>query len=178
MQLHVTIELPTDVVGAARLLADPAYVHAKVRAAGAVEQQVDVTGSADAAFTVTSRRALPTAQIPPHLRPFVGDRIDVRQVEAWEAPAPDGSRSGTVVVEIAGAPVRVTGRTSLVAAGPDAARVTYDGEVRAAVPLFAAAVEEAAATAVRGALGTEETVAARWLAGAHDDAPQGGTAPR
>ena len=168
MQLHVTIDLPTDVRDASRLLADPAYVHAKVRASGAVEQQVDVTGAADDAFTVTSRRALPTAQIPAHLRSFVGDRIDVRQVDAWEAPAADGSRSGTVVVEIAGAPVRLTGRTSLVAVGPDASRVVYDGEVRAAVPLFGAAVEEAAAVAVRAALGEEEAVAARWLAGDAD----------
>ena len=164
VQLHVTIDLPTDAQGASRLLADPAYVHAKVRASGAVEQQVDVTGSAEDAFTVTTRRSLPTDQIPAHLRGFVGDRIDVRQVEAWEAPAADGSRSGTVVVEIAGAPVRVTGRTSLVGVGPRATRVTYDGDVRAAVPLFAAAVEEAAGSAVRAALVTEETVAARWLA--------------
>lgn len=173
MQLHVTIDLPTDAHGAARLLADPAYVQAKVRAAGAVDQQVDVTGDADGAFTVTTRRALPTAQIPAHLRSFVGDRIDVRQVEAWEAPAADGSRSGTVVVEIAGAPVRLTGRTTLSAEGPQAARVVYDGDVRAAVPLFAAAVEEAAASAVQAALREEEAVAARWLAGRAGD---GGTA--
>ncbi len=164
MQLHETIDLPTDVRGAAMLLSDPGYVHAKVRAAGAAEQQVDVSGSGDEAFTVTTRRALPSAQIPSQLRPFVGDRIDVRQVEAWEAPGPDGSRSGTVVVEIAGAPVRLTGRTSLTAEGPGS-RVTYDGEVRAAVPLFGAAIEEAAAAAVRGALHAERVVAARWLAG-------------
>lgn len=163
MQLHVTIDLPTDAHGAARLLADPAYVHAKVRTSGAVDQQVDVTGTADDAFTVTTRRALPTEQIPAHLRGFVGDRIDVRQVEAWEAPAADGSRSGTVVVEIAGAPVRVTGRTTLAGQGPGRTRVTYDGEVRAAVPLFAAAVEEAAGAAVRAALAAEEDVATRWL---------------
>ena len=160
MELHVTVDLPTDADGAARLLADPAYVHAKVRASGALEQQVDVTGDAAGAFTVTTRRALPTSQIPAHLAALVGDRIDVRQVEAT-----DGTRTGTVVVEIAGAPVRVTGRTSLVATGPDASRVTYDGEVRATVPLFAAAVEEAAGSAVRAALRDEGAVAARWLAG-------------
>lgn len=172
MQLHVTIDLPTDARAAARLLADPAYVHAKVLATGAVEQQVDVTGSTEESFTVTTRRALPTEQIPAHLRSFVGDRIDVRQVEAWEVADADGSRAGTVVVEIAGAPVRLTGRTSLRDIGPGTSRVTYDGDVRAAVPLFAAAVEEAAGAAVRAALRAEETVAARWLAdGRPDGAP-------
>lgn len=175
MQLHVSIDLPTGAHEAGRLLADPAYVRAKVLAAGAVDQQVDVTGDAGGAFTVTTRRALPTDQIPAHLRSFVGDRIDVRQVEAWEAPADDGTRSGTVVVEISGAPVRLTGRSSLTGTGPDVCRVTYDGEVRAAVPLFAAAVEEAAAGAVEAALRHEEAVAARWLgavdagSGAADD---------
>lgn len=168
MDLHVTIDLPTDARAAARLLADPEYVHAKVAAAGAVEQQVDVTGAVDDAFTVTTRRLLPTDQIPAHLRAFVGDRIDVRQVEAWEAPASDGTRTGTVVVEIAGAPVRVTGRTTLAPAGPAASRVTYDGDVRAAVPLFASAVEEAARGAVHAALATEQDVARRWLEGARD----------
>ena len=175
MQLHVTIDLPTGAADAARMLADPAYVHAKLRAAGAVDQQVDVTGTPDAAFTVTSRRALPTGQIPAHLRPFVGDRIDVRQVEAWEGPGDDGARTGTVVVEIAGAPVRVTGRASLAPDGPDRSVVTYDGEVKAAVPLFAAAVEEAAAATVLAALREEETVAARWL-GTTPGAAAGGQA--
>ncbi|UCN15874.1 DUF2505 domain-containing protein [Cellulomonas iranensis] len=166
MHLHVTIDLPTDAHGAARLLADPAYVAAKVREAGAVDQHVDVTGAVDGAFTVTTRRQLPTGQIPAHLRAFVGDRIDVRQVEAWEAAGEDGARAGTVVVEIAGAPVRVTGRTTLEPVAPGTSRVVYDGEVRAAVPLFAAAVEEAAGGAVRAALATEQAVAARWLSGA------------
>lgn len=168
MQLHVTIDLATDAHGAARMLADPDYVHTKMRAAGAVDRQVDVTGTPAAAFTVTMRRALPTEQIPAHLRALVGDRIDVRQVEAWEAPAADGSRSGTVVVEIAGAPVRLTGRTRLSSTGPAGAQVTYEGEVRASVPLFAAAVEEAAGAAVRAALREEEAVAARWLATSSD----------
>ena len=71
-----------------------------------------ITGSPDAAFTVTTRRSLPTDQIPSHLRSFVGNRIDVRQVEAWEAAAPDGSRVGhrcswTSPVH----PFRLSGRT-------------------------------------------------------------------
>ena len=90
MRMNVTLDLPTGAHDAALLLSNPDYVHAKVRASGAIEQHVDITGSPDAAFTVTTRRSLPTDQIPSHLRSFVGNRIDVRQVEAWEAAAPDG----------------------------------------------------------------------------------------
>lgn len=164
MHLHATLDLPTGAHAAAGLLADPDHVRAKVTAGGAVDPQVDVTGTVDGAFTVTTRRLLPADQIPAHLRGLVGDRIDVRQVEAWEQPDEDGSRSGTVVVEIAGAPVRLTGRTTLQPVGPDASRVTYDGDVRANVPLFAAAVEEATRSAVLAVLETEHRATLDWLA--------------
>jgi len=171
VRLSVTLDLPTDAHSAARLLADPEYVHQKVRASGALEQHVDVTGAPDEAFTVTTRRALPTDQIPAHLRSFVGTQIDVRQVEAWEAPHADGSRVGTVVVEIAGAPVRLSGRTALTPNGPDSTTVTYDGDLRATVPLFASAIEQAAAGAIRSALEVEQDVARRWIEG-HGQTPQ------
>lgn len=171
MRLSVTLDLPTDAHAAARLLADPEYVHQKVRASGALEQHVDVTGSADGAFTVTTRRALPTDQIPAHLRSLVGNRIDVRQVEAWEAPDADGARVGTVVVEIAGAPVRLSGRTSLTGTAAGSTTVAYDGDLRASVPLFGSAIEQATAGAVRSALEVEQDVARRWIAG-HGQAPQ------
>ena len=162
MHLRVTFALPASPAAVAEMLADPAYVEAKVRASGAIEQQVDVVPAEGGAFTVTTRRALPTDQIPANLRAFVGSQIDVRQVEAWEAADRDGGRAGTVVVEIAGAPVRLTGSVRLVVDGQSAA-IDYEGELKAAIPLFGGAVEEAAGRAIRSALGAEEGVARRWL---------------
>jgi hypothetical protein len=164
LHLSVTLDLATDATSAGHMLADPRYVEQKVVASGAIEHQVDVTGTADEAFTVATRRALPSDQIPAQVRGFVGNRIDVRLVEAWEAPQPDGGRAGTVVVEIAGAPVRLTGRCSLQPVGPAASRLVYDGDLQAQIPLFGSAVEEAAARAIRGALGVEQQVAERWIA--------------
>jgi hypothetical protein len=69
-----------------------------------------------------------------------------------------------VVVEIAGAPVRLTGTVTLAPEGTDGAVLTYDGELKASVPLFASAVEQAAAGAVRSALQSEQDAGARWLA--------------
>lgn len=175
MELRVAHELPAGAAAVGAMLADRAYVDAKVRASGAQERQVDVTGSAAGAFTVTTRRSLPTEQIPAHLAGVVGDSIEVRQVEAWEAAQADGGRTGTVVVEIVGAPVRVTGRTTLAVRAPGASTLVYEGDVRAAVPLFAAPVEEAAARAVRAALDAEASVARTWLGPLADDtAPAAG----
>jgi len=165
--VHVRVQLryPAQVPAVAAMLADEGYARTRVEASGAAVEQADVTGSADAAFTVATRRSVPTDQIPAQARAFVGSRLEVRQVEAWEAPAADGARRGTVVVEISGAPVRLTGTVAL---EPDpsgvGATVTYDGDLKASVPLFGAAVEQAAVGAVRSALEAEQDAGNRWLA--------------
>jgi hypothetical protein len=177
VRLNHTLDLGTNAVAAAQLLADADFVREAVRAAGASDEQVDVTGSPAGQFTVTSRRSLPADQIPAHLRGFVGSRIDVRQVEAWEAAAEDGSRVGTVVVEIAGAPVRLTGRATLVPAGVRASRLTYDGELKAAIPLFGSAVEEATAGAIRGSLAVLADIAHRRSSAATPTGDDSGITP-
>ncbi len=166
--------LPAGPDAVARVLADPEFTSAVARSAGALDQHVDVTGDPAREFTVTSRRALPTDQIPAHLRGFVGTSIEIRQVEAWEAPQPDGARAGTVLVEITGAPVRLTGRAHLAGTGPTTSELRYAGEIRAAVPLFGAAVEQAVAAAVRSALAATGAEAVRRLAAGsgHDTAEQ------
>jgi hypothetical protein len=70
-------------------------------------------------------------------------------------------------VEIAGAPVRLTGTVTL-SGDASSSTIVYDGELKASVPLFASAVEEAAATAVRSALEAEQGVAREWVATAPD----------
>lgn len=167
MHLQVTVPVPTDPRTAGTMLADPVYVRAKVIASGAEVLHVDVAPAEDGALTVTTRRALPTDQIPANVRAFVGSTLEVRQVEAWEPAAADGSRTGTVAVEIAGAPVRLTGTVALRAADGGSS-ITYDGELKANVPLFGSAVEQAAAKAVRGALDAEAGVAREWVAGSRE----------
>ncbi|NHT18240.1 DUF2505 domain-containing protein [Cellulomonas sp. IC4_254] len=164
MHLQVTVPVPADPRTAGTMLADPVYVRAKVIASGAEVLHVDVAPADDGALTVTTRRALPTDQIPANVRAFVGSTLEVRQVEAWEPAAADGTRTGTVAVEIAGAPVRLTGTVALAAAEGGSA-ITYDGDLKANVPLFGSAVEQAAAKAVRGALEAEAGVARGWAAG-------------
>ncbi|WP_402466861.1 DUF2505 domain-containing protein [Isoptericola aurantiacus] len=164
--MHLTVELtyPADVAAVAAMLGDVEFVRWKVSRAGAgPAARVDVSGDPESGFTVSLRRTLPTDVIPAQLRPFVGDRLEVRQAEAWE-PARAGRHVGTVAVEITGASVRLTGSLLLEALPDGGTRHVYDGELRASVPLFAAAIEEAAAGAVRHALEAEERAARDWLA--------------
>ncbi|GII99281.1 uncharacterized protein DUF2505 [Sediminihabitans luteus] len=164
MELTVTLTFDAAPDAVAAMLADAEFV--RWRAAwssgeGTVEQ-ADVTRAADGGFTVSVRRTLPSALIPPQARAFVGDRLEIRQVEVWGPPV-EGVRSGTVAIEITGAPVRVTGTVRLAAGADGGSAQTYTGEVRATVPLFGSMVEQAAASAVRDALHAEESAARAWL---------------
>ncbi|NLF03946.1 MAG: DUF2505 domain-containing protein [Actinomycetales bacterium] len=152
------------------MLADPEYSRRVIVATQGTPEAVDVTGDTTGAgaFTVTTRRSVPTDQIPAQMRSFVGASLDVRQAIAWGAEE-DGIRRGSVALEIAGTPVRVTGTSHLVASPDGATVLEYDTQVRAQVPLFATAIEEAAAGAVRHALTAEEQVGLEWLA-EHGDA--------
>ena len=162
--MHLTAEVryPADIARVGALLADPDFVAAKVRASGASKQHVEVVRTSSDAFTVTTRRSMPTNGIPPQFRSLTGSTIEVRLVEAWEAQRGQ-ERRGTLVVEIIGAPVRLTG-TLLLTEDDGATTQHLEGELRASVPLFASAVEEATAQAVAEAVRAEERTAAEWLA--------------
>ena len=163
MHVQVQLRFGAEPSAVAAMLSDVGYARARVEAGGGTVEQADVVGSAGGAFTVTTRRSMPTDQIPAQARSFVGSRLEVRHVEAWEAPGPDGTRRGSVVVEINGAPVRLTGSVALAADGAGSSTVTYDGELKATIPLFASAVEQAAVGAVRSALEAEQDAGNRWL---------------
>ncbi|KGM11019.1 DUF2505 domain-containing protein [Cellulomonas bogoriensis] len=162
--MHVSVQAvydaDVDLVG--QMLADEDFVTQKVRSTGATWQQVDVVGGAAESFTVTTRRQLPTTDIPAQFRSLVGSNLEVRQVEAWEAPE-TGVRRGTVVIEIAGVPVRLSGRMRLEPAAEGGTLHRVDGELKASIPLFGAAVEQATAGAVREAFAAEARAGAAWL---------------
>lgn len=163
MHLHVTLHYDADVARVGRMLADTEFVEDKLRASGALSHHANIVGDLDRGFTVTTRREMPTDSIPAQFRGFVGSTLEVRHVEAWE-PVVDGERKGSVVLEIVGAPVRFTGRLLLASDPGGGSLVTVDGDLKATLPIFAAALEQAAAQAVQGALDAEERAGAAWLA--------------
>ncbi|MCA5892796.1 DUF2505 domain-containing protein [Isoptericola sp. NEAU-Y5] len=163
--MHLTVELtyPADADAVAAMLADESFVRWRAERAGPGRvEQVDVAGDPAGGFTVSVRRTLPTDLIPAQARPLVGDHLEVRQAEAWEGAA-SGPRVGTVAVEIAGTPVRVTGRVVLEQLPDGDTRQVYEVEVRASIPLFGATVADAAARAVRTTLEAEGAAGREWL---------------
>ncbi len=149
----------------AAMFADPGFVEAKVRASGAVTQTADVVGTAEGPFTVTTRRQMPTTDVPAQFRALVGGTLEVREVQAWQAPSADlAARQGTIVVEVTGAPVRLTGTIRMTATAASTTSLVLEGDLKASVPFFGSAIEQAIAEAMQGAIRAEERAGAEWLA--------------
>jgi hypothetical protein len=163
VRFESTIDYPADVHTVAAMLADEEFVRRKVAASGALESSHDILREGDA-FTVTTRRQMPTDQVPASFRSLVGQSLDVRLVEAWEAPQADGSRTGTLSLDIVGAPVRVTGRMSLHPAG-EGTEQSFAGDVTASIPFFGKPIEKAATDAVDKVLAVERSIGLDFLAG-------------
>jgi Protein of unknown function (DUF2505) len=165
--MHTTIDLrftvPTDDV--VHLVNNDAFVHYKAERAGSRVLHVDITPGADGSYMSAIRRVIATDQIPTQVSSFVGNELELRQIEAWAEPTEgiNGRRFGTAAVEITGAPVRMTGSIVLEPAEGGSV-MTYTGEIKSPIPLFGASVEQAADSAIRQALITEASYAEEWLA--------------
>ncbi|WP_372595156.1 DUF2505 domain-containing protein [Actinotalea sp.] len=144
------------------MFADPEFVRIKVLATGATAQTVDVAGTAAGAFTVTTRRQMPTTDVPPQFRALVGGNLEIREVQAWQAASGD-TRHGTIVVEVTGAPVRLTGTMRMTSPRAGVTAMEISADLKASIPFFASAVEKAIADAMHSAIRAEEDAGAAWL---------------
>jgi len=150
-----------DAVGT--MLADPSFVDSKCAATGALRHTVQVDGDASGAFTVTTVRTMATDTFPDVARKFVGETVDIKEVDSWEAAAADGARSGTVVVEISGAPLKLNGTLAL-RAHDGGTLQEIEGNLKASVPIIGGRLEKAAEPALQMAMRKEGEVGREWLA--------------
>ncbi len=164
--MHVEAEITYEAGPAevAAMLADQAFVERKCDRMGALQRSVEMSGDVTGPFTATSSRTMPTTDFPDVARKFVGETVTIKQVDAWQAPEADGSREGTVDVEIMGAPLRVKGTMRLSPSGTGTLQ-TVDGELKASVPLIGGSLEKAAHPAIMSAIRKEQQVGREWLAG-------------
>ncbi len=145
------------------MLTDQAFQERKVGtiSKGAWDVQVQREGES---AVIVSHRTLPPEVIPDAFRAMISTTITITQTEKWGPAAPDGSRSGSIDVELSGAPVRLTGTLSLAPTPDGGCREQVVGELKAKVPLFGSKIEKAAEPAVRAAIDAEGRIGAQWLA--------------
>ncbi|WP_166356211.1 DUF2505 domain-containing protein [Phytoactinopolyspora limicola] len=162
MDLHSELRFDADPYAVFGMLTDEAYIAKKTLAAKALRHQISVDRDGDR-VTIELVRIMPP-DVPDFVRRFVGETIDIKQVDVWEPAAPDGSRTGRITLEMVGMPVTCAGTMTLAANGA-ATVLTITGSIKAGIPLFGNKIEEAVHQGLTEAGKIEEQVGQAWLAG-------------
>ncbi len=143
------------------MLCDEDFQRRKCQATGAVSFEVSVTVRGERTV-IRTRRTMPTASFPDFVKSMVGATLPLTQTDDWGPAAADGSRQGTMSVEVSGAPIGMTGALTL---APTRAGTVQriDCDLRARVPLFGARIEKAAAPAIQAGIAVERQTGQAWL---------------
>ncbi len=152
---------PADPATVVALLRNPEFIREKLTRTGGQEPTVDVTDSPDGGFVITTTRKLPFKG-PAAAAAFVGDTLNIREVQTWSALSADGHASGTIDLDF-GAPITFKG-TMAIAPGGDGTVVSSHGDVKAGIPFIGGAIESGAADQTRKYLAAEEKIGREFLA--------------
>jgi hypothetical protein len=145
---------PDDVVAAR---CDEGYLEAVCRRTGALEHSVTVDG-----LRTVVTRVMPTDRFPDFARKLTGDRLSLTETTTWAPePGPDGSRSGVIELDVAGAPVRAAFTTHVHPDGPGAVEQVR-GDVTAKVPLVGGRIEKAVVPGIEAALAAQVDAYEAW----------------
>lgn len=137
------------------MMTDHAFLTHAATASGARSRDVRATPSRTESTLLVSA--------PPEVRAFVGAWLTLRQVMEWGPAGPDGSRHGSLAIDVADTPVTVRATTRLqpTASG---SRLDYAGHLEVNVPLLGRQIERQAASPILAALDAQQRIGADWLA--------------
>ncbi len=162
MALTASTTLSAGVQRVTDVFANEEFVKHVSFTVGGELKSFEINGPTSGAFTTTTVRTLPTARMPEIARKFLGATLTVTQHESWSAPAPDGSRTNSIKLAVAGAPLDVTAVQELTAAA-DTTVVELSGDVKSSVPFLGAKIAAAAEPVIGRALNLHATLAQAWL---------------
>lgn len=162
MKKTITVTFPATPDRVAAMLADPAYQQLRVDRIGLDEASVDVAAQGEG-FVSTIAGKVPTSLLPASVKRFVPSSPSFTLAETWSEPAGDGARTGSVKVDVKGAPVRAGATTALRPTG-DATEVSFDVELKVSVPIVGGTIEEKVMARADRAIADEEARGTAWLA--------------
>ena len=161
MDLHTEQRYDADPTAVFAMLTDETFIGRKTAAAKALRHEATVTRANDR-VTIELTRVMPP-DVPDCVRRFEGQTIDIKQVDDWGPAAADGSRHGTITLDMVGAPVTCTGTMTLLPGnGQTVVRIT--AAIKASVPLVSGKIESAVHQGLSEAAKIEEQVGRSWLA--------------
>lgn len=118
----------------AEALASEEFHRSVIESLGGTLVSFSREGDAEGPMTVTTVRSAPARQLPEAAQKFIGDHVQVEQVERWEAPEADGSRSGTTTITVAKAKATAEASMHLRAAGAGT-EYAVQGSLSCRIPL-------------------------------------------
>ncbi len=146
---------PADVYA---MLADPSFRRKSCAAMGVLSCDVRIEPAAEG-MTVVIDQVQPTAGIPAFAKKITGETTRAVQTEEWTGPA-----EATLTVRTPGKPMEIEGRLTLTADGASTVE-TFEGDVRAKVPLIGGKLESLTADLFKAGMDKEHSAGVAWLAG-------------
>ena len=131
--------------------------------------QLDISGTSEDGFVVSIKRSFANTRIKSEFSSFLPDTVEFRLVEAWSEAkeGPEGNRYGTVSVEVAGVPVRISGFVKLLNDEPnqaaDTSKLVYQGDITTNIPLVGHFIESAISQALTDFLQQDADILHSWL---------------
>ncbi|MFL4473480.1 DUF2505 domain-containing protein [Paeniglutamicibacter sp. MACA_103] len=162
MALNATTDLTHAPDAVIATLADRDFAEHLTGLVGGELKSFEVSGDTAAAFTLTTVRSLPTDRAPEIARKFVGQSVEVTQVESWSAPAADGSREATLKVTVGSLPVSVAGTESLKATDAGSA-LGVEATVSSSIPFVGGKIASAAEPFISKALSLQGAKVSSWI---------------
>lgn len=163
MKLVVDLQYEVSPSELLDIFADEEFIRFKAKKTKSSVDSVEINRNAEGATTSIVVRAFSSELVPSQARGLVGDKLKIRQTEAWAEPLQGlhGPRHGSVCLEISGAPVRLNATATLTPTATGAT-LRYEGDVKSPIPLFGAPLERAAASAIKKILDKEAACVKLW----------------
>lgn len=158
MQLSVEHDSSASVEQMYAAHLDHAVREEACRQSGALRFAVDIAEHPGGGARIQVDRTMP-ATVPDFIRKFVGETIEVRQVEEWTAADADGVRRAAIRLTIKGQPASMDGQAVLRPAAAGSTE-TVSGDVKVAIPLVGRKIEPEIVKVVTSGLRVEQRVTA------------------
>jgi hypothetical protein len=131
------------------------------RESQAISWDVNIQPAGDGSVRIQVDRVMPP-DVPDFIKKFLGDTIQVRQVEEWSPANSSGGRTANVKVTIKGQPASMVGSATLRPTA-DGSTELVEGDVKVNVPFLGKKIEPEIARVIASALKIEQRVGLEWI---------------
>lgn len=161
MDVHRVLRFRADPEAVFAMLTSEEFLRRRAQASHALSADVSVGTTPAGAVRSELRQTLP-AEVPDFVRKLTGPTIDLTEEIVWDDPAADRSRTGTITMQVQGAPVHLHGTVTLSLTSSGTEQVVR-AELKAAVPMIGGKIERAAEPAVIAGIDVLEDLGRDWL---------------